>query len=129
MELFVSRRASAYVFGRRRVAAIFAVFALSVLSACTTGGIGGFGASSGDPAPPTGEVLGSGPVRVALLVPLSATGNAGQLAQNLKNATDLAIRDFQTAGIQVLVKDTRGTSDGAPIQVSAYCTTSVPENR
>ena len=50
---------------------------------------------------------------MALLLPLSATGNAGQLAQNLKNAADLAIRDFQTANIQILVKDDGGTPEGA----------------
>jgi ABC-type branched-subunit amino acid transport system substrate-binding protein len=64
-------------------------------------------------APVTGEVLGSGAVKVALLVPLSATGNAGQSGTNFKNAADLAIRDFQTAGITVLVKDDKGTPDGA----------------
>ncbi len=109
----MSRPDNARVFGLRRAAATIGVLALFALSACTGGGIGGFGARSGGTAVPTGEILGSGPVRVALLVPLSATGNAGQLALNLRNATDLAIRDFQTAGIQVLVKDTLGTSDGA----------------
>lgn len=109
----MSRPENAPVFGFRRAAAMIGVLALFALSACAGAGIGGFGARSGGTAVPTGEILGSGPVRVALLVPLSATGNAGQLALNLRNATDLAIRDFQTAGIQVLVKDTRGTSDGA----------------
>lgn len=64
-------------------------------------------------APVSGEVLGSGDVKVALLLPLSATGNAGQLAQNLRNAAELAIRDFETAPIQVLVKDTSGSPEGA----------------
>jgi ABC-type branched-subunit amino acid transport system substrate-binding protein len=50
---------------------------------------------------------------VALLLPLSATGNAGQLSQHLKNAADLALRDFKSADIQVLVKDDGGTPEGA----------------
>jgi ABC-type branched-subunit amino acid transport system substrate-binding protein len=89
----------------------FAVGALIALSACTgsrdglSGGIGN--------APVTGEVLGTGPVKVALLLPLSATGNAGQIALNLKNAADLALREFQTPSIQILVKDDRGTAEGA----------------
>ena len=75
--------------------------------------MGGGGGDFGGGAPVTGEVLGSGSVKVGLLLPLSATGNAGQIATDMKNAADLAIRDFKTAGIQVLVKDDRGTIDGA----------------
>jgi len=60
----------------------------------------------------TGEILGNGPIKVALLLPISATGNTGQLALNMKNAADLALREFSTAGIQLLVKDDRGTTEG-----------------
>lgn len=91
----------------------FIAIALIVLSACTSRvGSGPAPVALGN-APVTGEVLGTGPVKVALLLPLSATGNAGQLALNLKNAADLAIREFQTPAIQVLVKDDRGTAEGA----------------
>lgn len=92
----------------------FVVGALIVLSACTASRVGGGPdqIAIGN-APVTGEVLGSGSVKVALLLPLSATGNAGQIALNLKNASDLAIREFQTPAIQVLVKDDRGTPEGA----------------
>lgn len=92
----------------------FITIALIVLSACTAWRVGSGPApvALGN-APVTGEVIGTGPVKVALLLPLSATGNAGQLALNLKNAADLAIREFQTPAIQVLVKDDRGTSEGA----------------
>jgi len=64
-------------------------------------------------APVPGEILGTGSVKVALLLPLSATGNAGQIAQAMKNAADLALREFRTADIQILVKDDAGTADGA----------------
>ncbi len=105
---------------RKRSAAVrlafFAGCAL-ILAACTAGRIGLPGAEPGQPsvgtAAVTGEVLGTGPVKVALLLPLSATGNAGQIALNLKNAADLALREFQTPAIQILVKDDRGTADGA----------------
>jgi ABC-type branched-subunit amino acid transport system substrate-binding protein len=110
-----------YPDGPRRGGGSTALFALVVgaliaLTACTAGR-GGLGVSPEDAArgnaPVTGEVLGTGPVKVALLLPLSATGNAGQIALNLKNASDLALREFQTASIQILVKDDRGTADGA----------------
>lgn len=91
--------------------------ALLVLSACSASRIALPGASPGGVtvgnAPVTGEVLGTGPVKVALLLPLSATGNASQIALNLKNAADLALREFQTPAIQLLVKDDRGTPQGA----------------
>jgi len=85
-----------------------------VLSACNAARVGGGpGQVAIGNAPVTGEVLGTGPVKVAMLLPLSATGNAGQIAQNLKNAADLAIREFQSPAIQILVKDDRGTAEGA----------------
>jgi len=104
----------------RRIATIFGVLSLVTLAACSQlgtlgSGFGSLGGSRGAPGIPTGEVLGTGNVRVALLLPLTATGNAGQLAKNLRNAADLAIRDFQTADVKILVKDTRGTSEGARV--------------
>jgi ABC-type branched-subunit amino acid transport system substrate-binding protein len=101
--------------GIRAAAVAVAAGGLAVLTACSGSGIVGRGAPAPviGTAPVSGEVLGTGPVKVALLLPLSATGNAGQLAMNLKNAADLAIRDFQTANIQILVKDDGGTPEGA----------------
>ena len=105
-------------FGTVRKAVVVASALL--LAACTGGGLGGGGIDfGGGNQPVTGEVLGSGSVKVGLLLPLSATGNAGVIAKDMKNAADLAIRDFQTAGIQVLVKDDRGTIDGARAAASA----------
>ena len=89
-----------------------ALSGLVALSACSGFGLGGNRPQIAT-QPVTGEVIGSGPVKVALLLPLSATGNAGQVAQNMRNAADLALRDFQTANIQILVKDDRGTAEGA----------------
>jgi len=61
----------------------------------------------------TGEVIGSGNVRVAMLLPLSATGNAGAIGLNIKNAAALALKEFANADIQIMVKDDRGTAEGA----------------
>jgi ABC-type branched-subunit amino acid transport system substrate-binding protein len=60
-----------------------------------------------------GETLGSGNVKVALLLPRSASGNAGETARAFRNAAALALRDFPGAGIQVAVYDTQGTPAGA----------------
>ena len=107
-----------YPTGRYRAAAIaFAVGALALLAGCNSSGFGGGGfgrgPAAGSNAAVTGETIGSGNIRVALLLPLSATGNAGQIALTFRNAADLALRDFKTAGIQLLVKDDRGTPEGA----------------
>jgi ABC-type branched-subunit amino acid transport system substrate-binding protein len=73
--------------------------------------------------PVAGEVLGTGTVKVAMLLPLSATGNAAQLAKDMRNAADLALREFPNSNIQILIKDDRGTPDGA----RAAATTAITE--
>ncbi|WP_336801242.1 penicillin-binding protein activator [Kaistia sp. MMO-174] len=93
--------------------------ALGLLAACasTVGGPGtgaGVTPSATGGQPVVGDTLGNGTVRVALLLPSSATGNAGVIAANLKNAADLALREFQGgANLQILIKDDRGTPEGA----------------
>jgi ABC-type branched-subunit amino acid transport system substrate-binding protein len=107
--------------GLKAAATAFALGSLVALAGCNQGGFGGGFSERPQPGvgPVSGEVLGSGNIRVALLLPLSATGNTGQIAQNLRNAADLALHDFPSAGIQVLVKDDRGTPDGARAAASA----------
>ena len=55
-----------------------------------------------------GEIIGSGPVRVAMLLPLSATGSGGRIGIELRNAAQLAIEDFGAGSLQIVVKDTAG---------------------
>jgi ABC-type branched-subunit amino acid transport system substrate-binding protein len=85
-----------------------------LVAACSPGGRSDptLGPITGN-QPVTGETIGTGSVKVAMLLPLSATGNAGTLANHLKNAAALALKDFPSADIQILVKDDRGTADGA----------------
>ncbi|MBS7543586.1 penicillin-binding protein activator [Ancylobacter oerskovii] len=64
------------------------------------------------PAQPT-NVLGTGTVRIGLILPLGASGNAAVAAQSLKNAADMAIAEFTGANIQLIVKDDGGTGPGA----------------
>lgn len=60
-----------------------------------------------------GRVLGTGPVRVAMLVPQSAQGFGALAAENFTNAADLALREFDSAAVQIVIKDTAGTATGA----------------
>ncbi|MGE3148805.1 MAG: penicillin-binding protein activator [Pseudorhodoplanes sp.] len=57
--------------------------------------------------------IGMGAVKVGLILPLSATGNAGLVALSMKNAAELALAEFHSDNIQLLVKDDGGTPAGA----------------
>lgn len=64
------------------------------------------------PAQPA-NTLGTGAVKIALILPLGASGNAALAAQSLKNAADMAVAEFTGANIQLVVKDDGGTGPGA----------------
>ncbi|GAA0282064.1 Penicillin-binding protein activator LpoA [Methylorubrum aminovorans] len=68
-------------------------------------------AGEASPAATASNVIGTGSVKVALIVPLSGQGAAVGTA--LRNAAELAYEDFQKPNLQILVKDDRGTPDGA----------------
>lgn len=69
------------------------------------------------PAPvspgPTGAPVGNGAVKVALILPFSNSGQGAIVAQSMRNAADMALGDFQGADITLIVKDDRGTPEGA----------------
>jgi hypothetical protein len=99
--------------GRRALAA--ALLALS-LGGCLGGGSlmppAGIGAA-GPTAAPAGDVIGTGPVRVALILPMTGQGQASTAAESLRNAAELALGEFQNADISISVKDDQGTPEGA----------------
>ncbi|WP_162916268.1 penicillin-binding protein activator [Cohaesibacter haloalkalitolerans] len=95
----------------------------ALLAACnpTTLSGPGFGTGTNQPltiAEPTGEVLGSGSVRVALLAPISAQGIFGQSGQALRNAAAMALQDYSSADLQVIVKDVGQNTSEASQQAS-----------
>jgi ABC-type branched-subunit amino acid transport system substrate-binding protein len=100
-------------FSRARAALSLSAAALA-LAACA----GTIDTSSTPPPqmgeqPPPGASIGTGEVRVGLILPLSAQGNAGVAAQSMKNAAELALAEFKQPNIQLLVKDDGGTPQGA----------------
>jgi ABC-type branched-subunit amino acid transport system substrate-binding protein len=58
-----------------------------------------------------GNVMGQGQVKVALILPQTGTG--AQTAVSLKNAAEMALAEFNNPNIQLLVKDDKGTPQGA----------------
>lgn len=53
------------------------------------------------------------PVKVALLVSLSSQGQPGLIAKSLKKAAELALFEHDNPNLQLLVKDDKGTPQGA----------------
>ena len=62
-------------------------------------------------AAPSPGRIGTGSVKVALVVPLS--GQGATLGAAMRNAAELAMEEFQQPDLQILVRDDRGTPDGA----------------
>jgi ABC-type branched-subunit amino acid transport system substrate-binding protein len=78
-----------------------------------TVGMQEIGPVPGQGAPVRGGTLGAGPVKVGLLLPLSGPGQGAVAAQSMRNAAEMALADFPGADVELLVKDDRGTPDGA----------------
>src|ERR1700739_3300337 len=68
-------------------------------------------ANPGGPQQPV--AVGNGGVKVGLILPLSAAGNAGVAAQSMKSAAEMALTEFLNPNIQVLIKDDTGSPQGA----------------
>ena len=65
----------------------------------------------GPPAQSTS--VGNGQVKVAVILPLSAGGNAAVAAQSMKNASEMALSEFLNPNLQLLIKDDAGSPQGA----------------
>jgi ABC-type branched-subunit amino acid transport system substrate-binding protein len=102
--------------GRRRLCAALCVAAAAAALTACAGGNSQFFSNTPPPEmaePPPAATLGAGQVRVGLILPLSAQGNAGVAAQSMKNAADMALAEFKNPNIQLLLKDDAGTPQGA----------------
>jgi branched-chain amino acid transport system substrate-binding protein len=97
----------------RRAWLVVAFAFAAVVAGCS--GFPGSNFWSGAPPPPAqpGTAIGSGQVKVGLILPLSASGNAGLAAESMKNAAELALSEFTSPNLQLLVKDDAGTAPGA----------------
>jgi branched-chain amino acid transport system substrate-binding protein len=96
-----------------------ACLALS-LGACVGTGLPDFGsgaqqATASLPAAPASgaPTIGTGSVRVALLLPLTGSTQGAAAASALRNAADMAVAEFNDPDLTIVVKDDRGTPEGA----------------
>ena len=106
---------------RRRLVIVGGFAAASMaLAGCTSGALDRLDSPDQPPPPqpPAGEPaqpsqIGSGQIRVGLILPMSAQGNAGVAALSMKNAAEMALAEFKEPNIQLLVKDDGGSPQGA----------------
>ena len=98
---------------RRRLCTVLCVAVAAVALVACAGTSDFFSSEPPPAAPPPGASIGTGQIRVGLILPLSAQGNAGVAAQSMKNAADMALSEFKNPNIQLLVKDDGGTPQGA----------------
>ena len=99
--------------GPTRRTALGLVLGAPLLAACSgvQQSLSTFGSPAGPPQQP--QAVGNGGVKVGLILPLSAAGNAGVAAQSMKNAAEMALAEFQNPNIQLLIKDDGGSPQGA----------------
>jgi len=65
------------------------------------------------PQTPQTTTIGAGQVKAGLILPLSGPGNAGIAGQAMRNAAEMAIAEFNSPNLQLLVKDDGGTAEAA----------------
>lgn len=68
-------------------------------------------------APESIPIQGAGDFKVGLILPLSASGNAGAAGQAMGNAAEMALAELKDPNIQLLLKDDGGTGQGAQLAV------------
>ena len=100
---------------RRSSSPWFAALASAVLLAGCSGSfsVGDLLPGSQSAAPAASTNIGEGKVKVGLILPLSASGNAAVAAQSMRNAAEMALAEFNNPDIQLLVKDDAGSAPGA----------------
>ena len=108
---------------RHLVSMVAAIGGALALAGC--GPVGGFG---GGPVAPRGDApvapldaaqagnpdaIGSGPTRIALILPITQASGASAVGLSLRRAAELAYADSGGNDVTFLVKDDRSTPDGA----------------
>jgi len=118
----IAGAASTTIIGRKGLGVVGAALAAMLLSACAAGHLSGGGtqlAKAPDPNAEPGQVhpvprgIPKPSVRIAMLLPLSARGQAAPVAKGLKQAAEMALFKQNNPNVQLIFKDTKGTPEGA----------------
>src|ERR1700723_808391 len=90
------------------------------LAGCNSAGlempndVGGPAATPAQPAnaPTVGETMGTGPVRVGMVLPLTQNGAPSPIGASMRNAAQLAISDSGSTSITIMIQDDPSRPDG-----------------
>ena len=63
--------------------------------------------------PTVGQTVGTGPVRVGLILPLTQNGQPSSVGVSLRNAAQLAVEESGMNDVTMMIVDDHGTPDGA----------------
>ena len=110
----MARRASGPCWLRAMSGAAGGLLCGLIVAACSANGPNPLAANAALPSP--SELAPSEkkqPIKVALLVPLSAQGQSGVIGKSLKQAAELALFERDNPSLQLIVKDDKGTPEGA----------------
>ncbi len=117
------RRGALWLLRNCRAGAVRAIWVFGLclpLAACGSlsgmlgrGGIAPTPQAQTAPPPYQGEQIGSGPARVALIVPMTQASGPSVVGTSLRNAAELAWAEAGNNDITLLVKDDRSTPEGA----------------
>jgi len=116
--------------GKRGLAAAtraFAGWALLALAGCNSGGLGLSPGPSPDigaapvpdvqsqalAGPTVGQTIGTGPVRIGLILPLTQNGQPSSVGVAMSNAAQLAVEESGMTDVTMMIVDDHGTPDGA----------------
>ena len=91
------------------------------LAGCNSAGLempndaGGPAATHAQPAsaPPVGETMGTGPVRVGMILPLTQNGAPSPIGASMRNAAQLAISDSGSTSVTLMIQDDHSSPDAA----------------
>jgi len=120
-ELQVRRSATGMPTRRRSLAGLLATSAATLVTGCSSSSSIFSNSSFFSSSPPAqatapaqpATTIGTGQVKVGLILPLSAGGNAGLAGQAMRNAADMALAEFSAPNIQLLVQDDGGNPDNS----------------
>jgi ABC-type branched-subunit amino acid transport system substrate-binding protein len=104
-----------------------------LLAGCMPSGLGGGAGAPSAPAPepasappvetpaapPPAQTIGTGPVKVGLLLPLTGPGAAASLGPALRNAVELAALTSGASDVTFLIKDDASSAQGAKLAAQA----------
>ncbi len=110
--------------GKTRGLAPVALACALALAGCGPSGLGGRSPSAAPLPPPSNAIessplaadpnrIGSGPVKIALIAPLTGPNGPGLVGLSLRNAAELAVAAFDHADVTVIVKDDQSSPAGA----------------